>query len=138
MTFSSAGSTDPDGTVVGYSWDFGDGSPASTAPTPATPTASATSPPTLTVTDDDGNHRHGHARSVDTVANQPPVARRQRHAARRQGPADGGLQLRPASVDNDGTITGLRLGLRDDGIVDSTDPNPMHLYATERSQDRHV
>ena len=34
VTFSSAGSADPDGTITGYSWDFGDGSALSNAANP--------------------------------------------------------------------------------------------------------
>ena len=54
VQFSSAGSRDPDGGAITYSWDFGDGSPVSTEPEPdATPTArSAPTGATLTVTDD--------------------------------------------------------------------------------------
>ena len=34
IVFSSAGSTDPDGTIVAYSWNFGDGTPSSSQPNP--------------------------------------------------------------------------------------------------------
>jgi PKD repeat protein len=37
VAFSSAGTSDPDGTVVSYDWDFGDGSPNATAASPPTP-----------------------------------------------------------------------------------------------------
>lgn len=47
-------STDPDGTVVGYAWDFGDGGTASTATAAHTYAAAGTYTVTLTVTDDDG------------------------------------------------------------------------------------
>ncbi|RME20330.1 MAG: PKD domain-containing protein, partial [Candidatus Zixiibacteriota bacterium] len=54
VSFSSAGSSDPDGTIVGYSWDFGDGS-TSTAANPTHTYANAgTYTVTLTVTDDQG------------------------------------------------------------------------------------
>jgi PKD repeat protein len=54
ITFGSAGSSDPDGTIVGFAWTFGDG----TAATGATSSHSYAAPgsylATLTVTDDDG------------------------------------------------------------------------------------
>lgn len=50
-----SGSTDPDGTIASYSWDFGDGSPAVTGATATHAYGIAgTFPVTLTVTDDDG------------------------------------------------------------------------------------
>jgi PKD repeat protein len=54
-TFSAAPSTDPDGTIAGATWDFGDGSPVATGvSTPHTFPAAATYSVTVTVTDDDG------------------------------------------------------------------------------------
>lgn len=49
-----SGSTDADGQVVGYAWDFGDGTTASGAVASHEYAASGTFPITLTVTDDDG------------------------------------------------------------------------------------
>ena len=55
-SFSSAGSFDPDGSIVAYSWNFGDGTPLQTVANPdhvyVTPGVYLA---TLTVTDDDGN-----------------------------------------------------------------------------------
>ncbi len=54
VSFSSAGSSDSDGTIVSYAWDFGDGG-TSTAVNPThTYTATGTYNVSLTVTDDGG------------------------------------------------------------------------------------
>jgi PKD repeat protein len=54
-TFDGSASADPDGTVNGYAWDFGDSSPAGTGATPShTYAAAGTYQVKLTVTDDKG------------------------------------------------------------------------------------
>jgi len=54
ISFSAAGSSDPDGSIAGYAWDFGDGSSGSgSAPTHAY-SASGTFTVRLTVTDNQG------------------------------------------------------------------------------------
>ncbi|WAH98259.1 fibronectin type III domain-containing protein [Arthrobacter sp. MMS18-M83] len=54
-TFDGSASTDPNGTVVSYSWDFGDGSPAGTGVNPShTYTSAGTYQVKLTVTDNGG------------------------------------------------------------------------------------
>ncbi len=53
-TFDAAGSTDPDGTVVGYSWSFGDGATATGAQAEHGYATPGTYQVELTVTDDDG------------------------------------------------------------------------------------
>ena len=56
-SFDASASTDPDGTIVSYAWDFGDGSPAATTTTPLTShtyAAAGTYTVTVTETDDAG------------------------------------------------------------------------------------
>ena len=52
VTFDASASTDPDGTIVSYSWDFGDGAAASGVTINHTFTWAGTYTVTLTVTDD--------------------------------------------------------------------------------------
>ncbi len=55
FTFSAAGSTDSDGRITGYAWDFGDGSaPAAGEQVVHAYAVAGTYTVTLTVTDDDG------------------------------------------------------------------------------------
>ncbi|HJQ97841.1 MAG TPA: PKD domain-containing protein [Candidatus Polarisedimenticolaceae bacterium] len=74
LSFSSAGSGDPDGAIVSYAWDFGDGG-TSTAPHPTHDyTVGGPHVATLTVTD------NGAAQSTQEVLvsvlepNEPPIA----------------------------------------------------------------
>jgi hypothetical protein len=77
VSFSSAGTSDPDGDQLTYAWDFdGDGQVDSTRPNPShVYTADGTYRATLTVTDVGGRHRGRHASAdVDiVVGNQAPV-----------------------------------------------------------------
>jgi PKD repeat protein len=54
-SFNGSGSSDPDGTIASYAWDFGDGTPAGSGVSPSHTYATAnTYTVRLTVTDDDG------------------------------------------------------------------------------------
>ncbi len=77
VTFSSAGSTDPDGTIVSYLWAFGDGGTSTEANPTYTYTLSfqATITATLTVSDNDGNSSSTTFKVFLTdTPNTPPTA----------------------------------------------------------------
>jgi hypothetical protein len=72
VDFDASSSSDPDGFIASYSWDFGDGSPNGSGVTPSHTYATAgTYTVALTVTDNDGET------DLDTqtiTVNSPPVA----------------------------------------------------------------
>jgi glucose/arabinose dehydrogenase len=97
VSFSSAGSSDPDSDTLTYAWDFGDGSPVNTTPAPShlyadTGTYSAK----LTV--DDGRGRTNTKTFPITVGNGPP-------SATITAPADGTLYTDGESIQLDATGT---------------------------------
>lgn len=55
--FNAAASSDPDGSIVSYAWDFGDSTSGTTQPASRTYAAPGTYPVTLTVTDNAGASR---------------------------------------------------------------------------------
>lgn len=85
VTFNPSGSNDADGSIVNYSWNFGDGSPVVSVPTAANQSNTYTSltPPetwtvTLTVRDDTGDTSAPFTRQVtinpDTITLTYPTA----------------------------------------------------------------
>ncbi len=108
VSFSSAGSTDADGSIQSYSWVFGDGGSA----TDANPSHSYTSPgsytATLTVTDDQGGT--GSASVTISVSDVPDTEAPGTPAglsASANGPATINLSW-SAAIDNVG-VTGYRI-----------------------------
>ncbi|MFF4622732.1 carbohydrate-binding protein [Nonomuraea jabiensis] len=71
VAFSSAGSSDPEGGALTYSWDFGDGATSTQANPSHTYSANGTFRPTLTVRDPQG--LTGTASLVITVGNTAPT-----------------------------------------------------------------
>jgi PKD repeat protein len=126
VAFNSTGSTDTDGTIASYDWDFGDGSPHGTTSAPShTYTAACSCTATLTVTDDQG------ATGTATVAitasdNVAPVAVPSADVTS----GDASLAVGFDSVlssDSDGTITGYSWDFGDGSSLDTT-AAPSHTY----------
>jgi PKD repeat protein len=74
VDFSSAGSTDPDGTLTAYSWDFGDGATSAEADPTHFYALGGPYVATLTVTDDDGAATMQELLVQAVEPNIPPVA----------------------------------------------------------------
>jgi PKD repeat protein len=74
LTFDGSASTDPDGTIVSYEWDFGDGSQGSGATATHTYTETGEFLAVLTVTDDSGETSQAPAAVVVARGNLPPIA----------------------------------------------------------------
>lgn len=73
VAFSSAGSTDPDGTIVGYQWDFGDGT-SSLLANPVHVYAAGNWTASLTVTDNSGGAATSAPIAIKSEASAPPPA----------------------------------------------------------------
>jgi len=129
IVFSPSGSFDPDGTIVGYLWDFGDGSATSTQANPThTFAQERTYTATLTVTDSLGAARSAQVSvTLPVTPNRPPVA--VGTASPPEGPTPLTVQFSSAgSTDPDDQIIASYLWNFGDGIT-STDANPEHRYA---------
>lgn len=98
-TLSGQTSSDPDGTLATYAWDFGDGTTGTGVDVDHTYAAGGTYPVTLTVTDNDGATATKTA-DVTVSANQAPTA-----AFTSTNPADLKVALDAGgSSDADGTV----------------------------------
>ncbi|MBT8488257.1 MAG: PKD domain-containing protein, partial [Gemmatimonadetes bacterium] len=114
-------STDSDGTIVSWSWDFGDASPTSSAQNPSHTYASAgTYSVTLTVTDDNG--LSGATTKSVTVGPRPPSADFTWQTVALQ------TNFTDTSTDSDGTIVGWLWDFGDSSPTSSAQ-NPSHGYA---------
>lgn len=75
VTFDASGSSDSDGTIVGYSWNFGDGSSLGAGVNPShTYSSAGTYTAVLTVTDNDGGVDQSSVLITVAATNPPPTA----------------------------------------------------------------
>jgi PKD repeat protein len=124
-TFNGSGSSDADGTITSYAWDFGDGATGSGVNPTHAFVASGTYPVTLTVTDNQGaSSSIGHSVTVTAAPpNQPPTAVFTTSCTQLTCAFDGSL-----SSDPDGTITSYAWDFGDGGT--GTGATPSHTYTT--------
>ncbi|MBT8108476.1 MAG: PKD domain-containing protein [Gammaproteobacteria bacterium] len=127
ISFDGSGSTDADGSIVSYAWDFGDGNTGSgVSPTHAYQ-ASGTFTVELTVTDDGGATNAATTTATITSAPVPP-------SADAGGPYSGvvGTAISfdgTASSDADGTIAAYAWDFGDGGVADG--PTPTYSYSVD-------
>ena len=123
LSVDGSASIDRDGSVVGYAWDFGDGTTSSGAVTTHTFPRAGTYSVALTVTDDNGATNRL-VRSVSAVApNVAPEARFITSANSLTVSADAA-----GSTDSDGTITSYAWAFGDGATA--TGVTASHPYAT--------
>ena len=126
IPFSSAGSNDPDGAIIGYLWDFGDGETSNEPDPTHTYSTEGTYPVTLTVTDEAGFTGMDNTDcTVSLPPNEPPVAEV-------NGPYEGSEDSTitfssSGSSDPDGTVISYLWDFGDGET--STEENPSHEYA---------
>ncbi len=130
VTFDGSGSSDPDGTIDSYVWDFGDGSTDTGVNPSHTYLASGSFTVTLTVTDNEGGTSTCTTTAeIGPAENQPPVCDA-------NGPYSGTVG-QPVSFDGsgsndpDGTIDSYAWDFGD-GSTD-TGSNPTHTYLASGS-----
>jgi len=127
VNFDGRGSSDPDGTIASYAWDFGDGN-SGTGATPQHAYASANSyTVTLTVTDDGGATNSASTTATITAQPLPPLAD--------AGAGYSGTVGTPidfdgtASSDPDGTIVSHAWDFGDGGTASVA--TPAHAYSVD-------
>jgi len=126
VKLDGSGSTDPDGTIASYAWNFGNGSSGSGVSPSVTYASAGTFTVTLTVTDNGGSTSSPATTSVTvSVGLQPPVASA-------GGPYAGSIGVPigfdgAASQDPDGSIVSYAWNFGDGGTGSGS--NPTHSYA---------
>ena len=111
IQFIGSGSTDSDGTIVSFNWNFGDGTTSAQADTQHTYSQSGTYAARLIVTDNDGAQDTASVQVKAVSTNQPPMAIAT--ATPDSGLAPLAVQFTGSgSTDSDGTITSFKLEFR--------------------------
>ncbi len=123
ISFSSAGSSDPDGQPLTYRWDFGDGGTSTQANPNHTYTTGGTFAVTLRVTDPDDLFDED---TTTATVNRPPVAEANGPYTGNQGQSIAFSSAGSSDPDGDALTYLWTFG---DGAT-STAANPSHTYAT--------
>jgi PKD repeat protein len=123
-SFDGTGSSDPDGTIASYAWNFGDGTTSTNAKPSHTYAAGGPYTVTLTVTDDKGATGTATKSVTVTAPNQPPNATISAVSCTGLTCAFDGS----GSADADGSITSYAWTFGDGGTASG--PKPSHTYGS--------
>ena len=121
-SFDGSGSTDSDGSLASYAWDFGDGSSSTSAVTSHTFSTPGPHTATLVVTDDQAASSAPSSAAVDLVANVAPTAAFTSGCTAQACSFDA-----TGSQDGDGSITSYAWDFGDG--TTGTGASPTHSYA---------
>ena len=130
VMFDGTGSSDPDGTIASYDWDFGDGNTGTGASPQHAYAADGVYDVTLTVTDDLGAVSDLATTTATIVeGNLPPVSDP-------NGPYSGTVGMPVSfdgsgSLDPDGSIVAYDWDFGDGTVETDAGPTPSHTYAAE-------
>lgn len=125
-SFNGGSSSDPDGTISSYAWDFGDGGNASTASPNHTFATAGTYQVKLTVTDNDGASDSVTKSITVSAANQDPSASFTATVSGRQVSVNAS-----ASDDPDGSIASYQWNFGDGAT--GTGATTQHSYTSDGS-----
>jgi len=129
VSASTAGSSDPDGTIASTSINFGDGSaPVSASSATHTYSAAGTYTVTATVTDNLGASSSATANVLVSSANKPPIAMLSVTPSSGTAPATVSAST-AGSNDPDGTIASITINFGD-GSATVSAPSATHTYGT--------
>ncbi|WP_448563403.1 collagenase [Thalassotalea ganghwensis] len=129
INFSSEGSSDTDGTITAYLWNFGDGNTATDANPSHSYSGAGNYTVTLTVTDNLGSNHSVNTTAQISAVNQAPIVEI-------NGPYTGEQNIAinfnsNGSYDADGTIASYLWNFGDGST--SSQANPTHSYNTSGS-----
>ena len=127
VAFDGSGSSDADGTIVSYDWDFADGATSSAVSPDHVFNSTGTFGVSLTVTDDDGDSDTTSV-TVSVVPNQAPTAAISANPQTGAYPLDVDFDS-SGSNDPDGSIASVMWNFGDG--TTSTAAAPTHTYTTD-------
>jgi PKD repeat protein len=127
VAFDASASTDPEGGLLSYVWDFGDGSSAATVKPSHIYTKVGTYTAVVTVTDDFGNTDQASVLITVTAPNMPPTVAPT--ASPSSGAAPLAVQFTANAVDPEGATLTYAWDFGDRSAV-STLANPSHTYVS--------
>ncbi|RCV64105.1 PKD repeat-containing protein [Methanophagales archaeon] len=123
IDYDGSGSYDPDGNIISYDWDFGDGNTATGVAPTHTYAQEGTYTVTLNVTDTEG--------AINTSTTTATIADTEPTADFSATPTSGSRRLTVEFTDNSASYDGVdtwEWDFDNDGGTDSTEQNPTHVY----------
>ncbi|MHB9285499.1 PHB depolymerase family esterase [Halobacteriales archaeon Cl-PHB] len=129
IDFDASGSSDPDGSITSYEWDFGDGATATGSTASHSYSSTGTYTVTVTVSDDGGLSDTASTKLQVCDGDCPPIA--EISASSTDVTTEDTVDFDASgSSDVDGSISTYEWDFTSDGTVDATGSTASHTYAS--------